>query len=133
MPGTHVFKFKGAHDCCVDEEFRVDIPPGTTPFVVAHRLRFRPAGLYVVSNTPANVVVGNGLASGRTRSVIQVQQPDDMYANHLVRISGDGHEPVTTEVRLRAGQVETIEVTLRPIGPIEPSVPSESPAPLPQE
>jgi eukaryotic-like serine/threonine-protein kinase len=130
MPGVHVFKFKGAHDCCVDEEFRVDIPPGTTPFVVTHRLRFRPAGLYVVSNTPANVVVGNGLASGRTRSVIQVQQPDDMYANHVVRISGEGHEPVTTEVRLRAGQVETIEVTLRPI---EPIAPSESPTPAPQE
>jgi serine/threonine-protein kinase len=125
LPGQHVFKFKGAHDCCVDEEFRVDILPGTSPFVVTHRLRFRPAGLYVVSNTPANVVVGNGKASGRTRSVIQVPQPDDMYANHVVHITGEGHEPVHTEVRLRAGQVETIEVTLQPIAP------KDSPAPPP--
>lgn len=125
VPGQHVFKFKGAHDCCVDEEFRVDIPPGANPFVLAHRLRFRPAGLYVVSNAPANVVVGNGRASGRTRSVIYVPQPDDMYANHIVRITGEGHQPVSTEVRLRAGQLETIEVTLQPIAP------SESPAPTP--
>jgi len=125
VPGPHVFKFKGAHDCCVDEEFRVDIPPGTNPFVLAHRLRYRPAGLYVVSNAPANVVVGNGMASGRTRSVIQVPQPDDMYANHVVRITGEGHQPVSTEVRLRAGQVETIEVTLQPI------TPTDSPAPPP--
>jgi hypothetical protein len=94
LPGTHVFRIKGAHDCCVDEEFRVDIAPGNAPFFLSHRLRFRPAGLYVVSNTPANVVVGNGLASGRTRSVIQVQQPDDMYANHVVRITGEGHDPL---------------------------------------
>jgi eukaryotic-like serine/threonine-protein kinase len=120
VPGPHVFKFKGAHECCVDEELNVEIPPGATPFVLKHRLRFRPAGLYVISNTPANVVVGNNMASGRSRSVIQVPQPDDMFASHVVRISSDGHAPVVTEVRLRAGQVETIEVTLQPSAAAEP-------------
>ena len=120
-PGPHVFKFKGAHDCCVDEELRVDIPPGTSPFVVKQRLRFRPAGLYVISNTPANVVVGDNMASGRTRSVIQVPQPDDMFSSHVVRISSEGHASVVTEVRLRAGQVETIEVTLQPNAATEPA------------
>jgi hypothetical protein len=115
VPGPHTFKFKGAHDCCVDDEVRVEIPPGAGPFTLAHRLRFRPAGLYVVSNTPANVVVGNGLASGRTRSIIQVQQPDDMFASYVVQISGEGHKPITTEVRLRAGQIEEITVTLEPL------------------
>jgi hypothetical protein len=114
VPGPHVFKFQGAHECCVDEELKVDIPAGASPFVVKQRLRFRPAGLYVISNTPANVVVGDNMASGRTRSVIQVPQPDDMFASHVVRISSEGHAPVVTEVRLRAGQVETIEVTLQP-------------------
>ena len=127
-PGPHVFKFEGAHECCVDEELKVDIPPGVSPFVVKQRLRFRPAGLYVISNTPANVVVGNNMASGRTRSVIQVPQPDDMFASHVVRISSDGHAPVVTEVRLRAGQVETIEVTLQPSTAAEqpPSTPAEN-------
>jgi serine/threonine-protein kinase len=126
VPGAHVFKFKGAHDCCVDDEIHIDIPPGATPFVLTHRLRFRPAGLYVVSNAPANVVVGNGMASGRTRSVIQVPQPDDMFTSHVVRITGEGHEPVVREVRLQAGQVETVEVTLPPIAP-----PSDPPPPAP--
>ena len=114
VPGPHSFKFKGAHDCCVDDEVRVDIPAGAGAYVLSHRLKFRPAGLYVVSNAPANVVVGNGMASGRTRSIIQVPQPDDMFASHVVRITGEGHEPVVTEVRLRAGQIETIHVTLQP-------------------
>jgi eukaryotic-like serine/threonine-protein kinase len=123
MPGTHVFKLKGAHDCCVDEEVRVDIPPGNSPYIFAHRLKFRPAGLYVVSNAPADVIVGNGKAAGRTRSVIQVPQPDDMFASHMVRIRGDGHREVVREVRLRAGQVETIEVMLEPTGAPLPANP----------
>jgi hypothetical protein len=111
-PGSHVFKFVGAHECCVDEQVKVEIPAGPGTTVVAHRLRFRPAGLYVVSNTPANVVVDDGGARGRSRSVIQVPQPDDMFGTHVVRVSADGHDEVVREVRLRAGQLETIEVTL---------------------
>jgi hypothetical protein len=111
-PGVHEFKFIGAHDCCVNEQVKVEIPAGPGTTVVAHRLRFRPAGLYVVSNTPANVSVDNGAVRGRTRSVIQVPQPDDMLGTHVVRVSVEGHREVTREVRLRAGQVETIDVTL---------------------
>jgi hypothetical protein len=47
-----------------------------------------------------------------------------MYANHVVRITGEGHQPVTTEVRLRAGQVETIEVTLQPLAATDPPAPA---------
>jgi hypothetical protein len=110
-PGAHVFKFIGAHECCVDEQVTMDVPPGPGTTVMAHKLRFRPAGLYVVSNVPANVVVDDG-THGRSRSVIQVAQPDDMLATHVVRVSAEGHREVVREVRLRAGQVETIEVSL---------------------
>jgi hypothetical protein len=96
----------------VDEQVVIDIPGGPGTTVVSHRLRFRPAGLYVVSNTPANVVVDDGGAQGRSRSVIQVPQPDDMLGTHVVRVSAEGHQEVVREVRLRAGQLETIEVTL---------------------
>jgi hypothetical protein len=35
-----------------------------------------------------------------------------MFATHVVRVSAEGHQEVIREVRLRAGQVETIEVSL---------------------
>jgi hypothetical protein len=111
-PGSHVFKFVGAHECCVNEQVTLEVPPGPGTTVLAHRLRFRPAGLYVVSNIPANVVVDDG-TRGRSRSVIQVAQPEDMFATHVVRVSAEGHQEVVREVRLRAGQVETIEVSLQ--------------------
>jgi serine/threonine-protein kinase len=111
-PGSHTFKFVGAHECCVDEEITVKVPPGPGTTLVEHHLQFRPAGLYVVSNTPANVVVDGGNVSGRTRSVIQVPQPGGMFQTHSIRITADGHKEVVREVRLRAGQVETIDIEM---------------------
>jgi hypothetical protein len=110
-PGSHVFEFRGAHDCCVDEKVTREIPAGVGTIVLAHRLRFRPAGLYVKSNTPADVFVDNVLR-GRTWSVIQVPQPDDMIAPHVIRVSAEGHREQVREVRLRAGQLESVEITL---------------------
>jgi hypothetical protein len=111
-PGDHVFEFQGAHDCCVDESITVKIPAGPGTTVVAHRLQFRPAGLYVVSNVPANVIVDGGTVSGRARSVIHVPQPSGMFGTHEVRVTADGHKEAVREVRLRAGQVESVTVTL---------------------
>jgi hypothetical protein len=133
-PGVHTFVFKGAHECCVDEQISVDVPPGNGTYVVSHRLRYRPAGLYVFSNTPANVQVDRGAAVGRTYSLIQVQQPNDMFAPHVVRVSAEGHTDSVQEVRLRAGQVNEIRVQLEklpdvpPPGPVAPS-PSASSLP----
>jgi eukaryotic-like serine/threonine-protein kinase len=112
LPGMHEFEFHGAHDCCVDETISMKIPPGPGTTVVEHRLKFRPAGLYVVSNVPANVIVDGGAVSGRARSVIHVPQPAGMFATHELRITADGHKDVVREVRLRAGQVESVNVTL---------------------
>jgi eukaryotic-like serine/threonine-protein kinase len=111
-PGPHVFKFVGAHDCCVPAQVTIDIPPGPGTTIVAQRLTFRPAVLYVVSNTPANVVVDGGAVRGRTRSMIPVPQPDDMFGTHVITVSAEGYQEVVREVRLRAGQVETISVEL---------------------
>ena len=112
VPGRHTFAFRGALECCVDEEIAVDIPAGVGSYVLTHRLRFRPAVLYVVSNTPADVVVDDGKARGRTYSVIRVPQPNDMWAPHVIRVSADGHRPAQQEVRLQAGQLKRIEVKL---------------------
>jgi serine/threonine-protein kinase len=119
-PGPHVFAFQGALECCIDETITVNIPAGTGTYVVAHRLRYRAANLFVASNTPANVVVDDGKARGRTWSLITIPQPNDMIGMHVVRVSADGHRDAVREVRLRAGQLERIEVTLEKVAEVAP-------------
>ena len=112
VPGTHRFKFVGAHDCCIDEEISLVVEPGTDPFTIVKRLKFRPAGLYVVTETPANVVVDEGRVNGRSRSVIEVGDMDNLTESHRIRVSAEGHNEHTQVVRLRAGQVVTVPVQL---------------------
>jgi hypothetical protein len=112
-PGVHRFKFVGAHDCCIDEEVSVKVPPGEGAFTVAQRLKFRPAGLYVVTDTPANVSVDGGKISGRSRSVIQVPDLLDLVETHRIRVSAEGHPDHVEDVRLHAGQVVTVEVAIK--------------------
>jgi serine/threonine-protein kinase len=116
-PGVHRFKFAGARDCCIDEEVNVKVPAGEGSFTVTQRLRFRPAGLYVVTDTPANVLVDDGRISGRSRSVIQVSDLGNMVENHRIRVSAEGRSDHEQDVRLEAGQVVTVEVAMaRPAG-----------------
>jgi hypothetical protein len=115
-PGTHRFKFVGAHECCIDEEFSVQVPAGKGTFTVARRLRFRPAGLYVVTDTPANVVVDGGKAEGRSRNVINVSGLEDMTETHRITVSAKGHRDHEQEVRLEAGRVVTVKVQMRKQG-----------------
>jgi tRNA A-37 threonylcarbamoyl transferase component Bud32 len=112
--GIHRFKFVGAHECCLDEEVSIKIPPGPGATILEHRLTFRPAGLYVVSNAPANVTVDNGDAVGRTRSVIQVAHQSDLVENHKFIVTAPGFQDYTGEVKLRAGRVESVNVVLAP-------------------
>jgi serine/threonine-protein kinase len=115
-PGEHDFKFVGAHDCCVDAEFKVRIPPGDEPLTISRRLAFRPAGLYVVSDVPANVIVDGGKVSGRTRNVINVVGLENMVETHTIRVTAPGVTDHVREVQLTAGRVATVEVALRPGG-----------------
>jgi serine/threonine-protein kinase len=112
-PGVHRFKFVGAHDCCIDEEISVKIPPGLGTYTVARRLKYRPAGLYVVTSPPANVFVDGGDITGRSSSVISVPDLTDLFEVHRIRVSADGHRDHVQEVRLQAGQVVTIKVALQ--------------------
>ena len=112
-PGVHRFKFVGAHDCCIDEEITLRIPPGAEPFPIVQKLKFRPAGLYVVTAAPANVLVDGGAYSGRTRSVIEVRDMAQLTETHQIRISAEGHEDEVRDVRLQAGQVVTVDVEMR--------------------
>ena len=113
-PGVHRFKFVGAHDCCIDEEISVKVPAGARDtFDRGAAARFRPAGLYVVTDTPANVSVDGGKVSGRSRSVIQVSGMNGPVELHSIRISAEGHREHVQDVRLRAGQVVTVEVAMK--------------------
>lgn len=116
VPGTHRFKFVGAHDCCIDEEITLEVPPGIEDFTISKKLKFRPAGLYVVTETPANVTVDGGRVSGRSRSVIEVADMDDLTEMHRIRVSAEGHADFEQAVKLRAGQVVTVEVSLDKTG-----------------
>ncbi|MDD9972251.1 MAG: serine/threonine-protein kinase [Myxococcales bacterium] len=109
-PGRHTFKFMGAHDCCEDLEFEQVIPAGPGTTTVARSLEFKPAGLYVVTERPANVSVNGGAVRGRTRSVLQVPHERALLQTHVVIVSADGFEPFRASVQLRAGQVKTLEV-----------------------
>jgi hypothetical protein len=111
-PGVHKFKFIGAHECCFDQEFQVEIPstPGTT--LIQRNLQYRPAGLYVVSRIPANVSVDDGKIVGRVRSVIQVPHRYGMIETHRILVTATGYKPYTQDVELKAGRVETVNVEL---------------------
>jgi eukaryotic-like serine/threonine-protein kinase len=112
-PGMHRFKFVGAHDCCIDEEVSLKVPAGEGTFEVARRLKLRPAGLYVVTNTPANVSIDEGKISGRSRSLIQVPDLSELVETHHIRVTASGHHDHVQDVRLTAGQVVTVEVSMK--------------------
>lgn len=116
-PGKHRFRFVGALDCCDELEFSAVIPPGPGTTTLARRLTFRPAGLYVVTDRPANVEVDGGAVSGRSRSVIRVPHERTLSQRHAVRVTAEGHAPFEAKVSLRSGQVKTLQVPLRPLDP----------------
>ena len=128
-PGMHRFKLTGAHDCCVDEEVALRIPPGPGTTVLKHRLSFRPAALYVVTNVPANVTVDNNRSTGRTRSVIKVPHENSLEEIHEVELSAPGYQPHTQSVKMRAGQLSTVKVTLVPAAPEAVNTPAGSDTP----
>lgn len=113
-PGPHRFLFVGAHDCCVDEELATNVPAGPGTMVVEHRLAYRPAGLYVVTDVPANVVIDDGKVSGRSRSVINISGLGAMVESHRIRVTAPGRVDHEAEVRLTAGKVTSVEVALPP-------------------
>ena len=115
LPGLHRFKFVGAHDCCIDEEITVRVPPGEGPFTVTQRLKFRPGGLYVVTDPrlPARVSIDGGAIAGPSQSIIMIPDMGQLVETHSVRITAAGHEDTIRDVRVQAGQVVTVDVAMK--------------------
>ena len=116
LPGPHTFLFSGG-DCCVDEVLRVNVPPGPEPFPLAHALRFKPASLYVIANTRAEVVVQDARGRGRTHSVVSVTMPRNAAESARIEVTAQGYVPYTGAVMLRAGQLTEHAVTLERANP----------------
>lgn len=112
--GPHSFRFIGAHDCCEEQLVRVDVPPGPGETVVAVKLPFRPARVYVVSAIPADVAIDDGAAVGRTRSLINVPVQRAYIERRRISVTAPGHEAYTGTIQLRAGQVTQLDVALKP-------------------
>lgn len=107
-PGAHRFQFVGGANCCEDAVITVDVPPGDLPFVLRHKLSFRPAGLYVVAPTAADVIVDPELARGRTRSIISVPLKQAVEEVRNFRVTAQGYREYRGSVRLRAGEVAEV-------------------------
>ena len=116
-PGPHTFLFVGAHECCEERLVSMEIPPGPGQTVIDPKLRFRPARVYVACDVPADVVLDEGLASGRTRSFIQVPVEEHLVEKRRISVTAPGYEPYTGTVELRAGQVAQVPVVLKPSAP----------------
>jgi eukaryotic-like serine/threonine-protein kinase len=113
-PGRHRFVFQSGGDCCLDAEFVMSIPPGPGTTVVARKLPLRPAGLYVRSNVPAAVKVGEGRAQGRAREVLRIPMDGDLEEVVRLTVTAPGQGVYTGAVRLRAGRVAEVDVQLEP-------------------
>lgn len=111
-PGLHRFKIVGAQGCCVDQEFQLKIPAGEAPFVLQRSLALRPAILVVRSNVPADVMVGDGLAKGRSHSALVVDIGDSFRSVQRVTVSAPERSNVVRSVVLEAGKVTEIDITL---------------------
>jgi hypothetical protein len=112
-PGPHTFRFVGAHACCDDAVVQMDVPAGPGETVVHAKLAFRDARLYVSSNVPADVSL-DGEAAGRALSLISIPLNRSLLERRKISVTAAGHEPYTSYVELRAGQVAQLEVTLLP-------------------
>ena len=112
--GPHSFRFIGAHDCCEERVVEIDVPPGPGETVVAAKLAFRPARVYVVSDVPADVQIDDGAAVGRTRSLINVPIERSYIERRRISVTAPGREAYTGSVQLRAGQVTQLDVVLKP-------------------
>lgn len=113
---VHRFRFESPSGCCEPLERELRLPPGDDPLPLVARLPFRPARLYVAA-TPADVHVLAGRAGearGRTRSVIAVPMASAEETREL-RVTAEGHEPYTTRVTLRAGELSNVSAALRPV------------------
>ena len=85
--------------------------------------------MYVVSNVHADVVLEDGLASGRTRSLLTVPMKQRLVEQHRISVTAPGYEPYTGVVQLRAGDVTQLDLSLLRARAEEPPASTKASAP----
>lgn len=94
------------------QTWKVKIPEGEGPYQFRRRLRWRPAKLFVESNVDKASVTIPGRASDRVNRVFDVpidKGPDEQIS---VLVSAEGYVPRTHSVKISAGDLARIRVTL---------------------
>jgi hypothetical protein len=115
-PGVHTFSFIGAHNCCKPLTIEREIKEGPGETTVSAKLEFRDAYVYV-NSIPADVSVGNGLATGRTLFMLAVPLKNRIAETHSISVTAPGYETYTGSVEVRAGKVTPYQVSLTPRAP----------------
>ncbi len=119
--GTHRVEVFGAEECCEPLVHTFQVVPGEGDQVVALRLQFRDARLYVrLTNPLSGSVSVEGGSTGATRSLIRVPMTT-FLATRRFTVTAPGHQAYTGTVRLVAGRDQEEEVTLREAVALVPS------------
>lgn len=100
-------------------ELVVPVDPEGTTHTIRFALKLADAGLRIASNAAnGRVLVGEGLARGRTNTLIAVPMSEARRVGVLVVVSAEGFAPATVRVeRLEAGTTREVRVDLRATGP----------------
>ena len=102
-------------ECCRPLTFEHMIPPGEGELRLPRRtLESRPASLIVRSPVPGDVVVGGGIARGRTNDPILVPITDQgaRRESFTYTVTAEGRREYTGRVELAAGMLTSESVTL---------------------
>ena len=96
----------------VEEQWKVNIPPGDKPFKFRRRLRWRPAELFVESNVDAVVTVP-GRAADKANKRFEIGIKKGPKEKISVLVSSEGYIPKTKQVTITAGELARLKVNLR--------------------
>lgn len=116
-PGPHRFRVVGAQDCCVELDFRYNVPAGRERDVLSRSLAYRPAHFIVYSAVSGTVEIAPaGNTPGATHSTGSVFNVPLGSVRQMRRVTvrAPGHEPTSQNVPFRAGHTDSLRVTLTP-------------------
>ncbi|UJR85944.1 serine/threonine-protein kinase [Sandaracinus amylolyticus] len=112
-PGRHHFVVESIESCCETASFDETIPAGEGNYLLRRTLESRPARLFVYTNVPASVVVGEDVARGRANGLIAVPITATSRRDEFeYTVTAEGHREYRGRVALSAGTDRIERVTL---------------------
>jgi serine/threonine-protein kinase len=103
-PGRHTISFVPNNSKrFIAQTWKINVPPGNTPFHFRERLRWRPATLIIRCDVDAVVTIP-GRATHSANKPFEVSIKDGPKEKITVLISADGYIPITKQVTITAGE-----------------------------